>query len=98
MPQLTIRADEELVARIKETAARAGRSMNDYVTAVLDAATNPDLADTAAERTRERLRRAGLLLAPTRLEGRRPSVDAVAAAGQRAAAGQPLADYVSEGR
>ena len=59
MAQLTIRADEELIRRIKQSAANLGRSMNEYVTSVLDAATDPDLADTAAERLRERLEHRG---------------------------------------
>ena len=72
--------------------------MNDYVTAVLDAATDPDLAGTDAGRLRERLRAAGLLTTPTRLSGRRPSASIVAAAGARAAAGRSHSDFVSDGR
>ncbi len=72
--------------------------MNDYVTSVLDAATNPDLAGTEAARLRERLARAGLLATPTRLSGRRPSTEAIEAAGRRAATGRSLADHVSDGR
>lgn len=98
MAQLTIRADDELVSRVKASASELGRSMNDYVTAVLEAATNPDLADSAAARLRERLSKAGLLVVPSRQSGSRPSADAVALAGQRAAAGRPVSAFVSDGR
>jgi hypothetical protein len=54
MSQMTVRASDDVMRRVKAAAQREGRSMNDYVTAVLDAATNPDLADDAAERIRER--------------------------------------------
>ena len=98
MAQITIRADDDLVQRVKRSAAEVGRSMNDYVTSVLDAATDPNLAGTSAERLRERLHNAGLLTTPTRLSGRRPSAAAVVAAGSRAAAGRPVSDFVSDGR
>lgn len=98
MPQITIRADVELVQRVKESASGLGRSMNEYVTAVLDAATNPDLAGTEADRTRERLSRAGLLIVPVPRSGKRPTARAVAQAGRRAAAGRAVADFVSDGR
>jgi plasmid stability protein len=98
MAQLTIRATDDLIRRVKSSAAEVGRSMNDYVTSVLDAATDPDLADSAAERVRERLGRAGLLVTPARTSGRRPSPDAIAAAGARAATGRALSDFVADGR
>ena len=69
--------------------------MNDYVTAVLEAATNPDLADSAATRLSERLSRAGLLVVPSPSSGLRPSAEAVALAGQRASAGRPVSEFVS---
>jgi hypothetical protein len=98
MSQLTIRTDDDLLERIQRTARRAGKSMNEYVTAVLDAATNPDLAGSEAERTRERLDRAGLLTTPSKLAAKRPTKAAIEAAGRRAAIGRSLADYVSDGR
>lgn len=98
MAQITIRADEELIGRIKRSAADTGRSMNEYVTSVLDAATNPDLAGTAAGRLRERLSAAGLLVLPSPISGVRPSPDAVAAAGVRAAGGRAVSDLVSDDR
>jgi len=98
MAQITIRADDDLIKRVKRSADEAGRSMNDYVTSVLDAATDPDLAGTSAERLRERLQVAGLLTTPSKLSGRRPSASAVAAAGSRAAVGRAVSDLVSDGR
>ena len=98
MAQLTIRADEELIGRIKRSAAGMGRSMNEYVTSVLDAATNPDLAGTAAARLRERLSETGLLAVPSPMLGQRPSPEAVAAAGARAATGRAVSEFVSDGR
>lgn len=71
--------------------------MNDYVTAVLDAATNPDLAGDDAARLRERLGRAGLL-APAGRRRQRPSGEQVARARAAAARGTPLSRLVEEGR
>lgn len=71
--------------------------MNDYVTAVLDAATNPDLADDEAARLRERLARAGLL-APSNSPRPRPASKQVAQARARAGRGTPLSKLVDEGR
>ena len=98
MPQLTIRADEELVARVKQTAAREGRSMNEWATLVLRAATDPEAAGTEIERIRERLRLAGVLAEHQPLPGSPPDPELVRAAGRRAAGGTPLSEYISEGR
>ena len=96
--QLTIRADEELVERVKRSAAAAGRSMNEWANLVFRAATDPDAAGSEIERIRERLRNAGVLADHQRLPGRPPDPDLVRAAGRRAATGTPLSEYVSEGR
>ncbi len=72
--------------------------MNDYVTAVLGAATDPDLGDTAAERLRDRLARAGLLAEPSGSPAPPSSKRAVAAARRRAGKGTPLSDLVTGGR
>ena len=98
MAQITIRTSDELVQRVKRCAAETGRSMNDYVTATLDVATDPDRAGSAAERLCERLRAAGLLSVPAPLSGARSSAEEVAEAGRRAAAGRPLSDFVSDSR
>lgn len=98
MSQLTIRADEALVERVRRAAHDAGRSMNDYVTAVLDAATDPDLGGTEAERLRDRLAAAGLLDTPGGPGRRRPDEASVSAARRRAGRGTPLSDLVTGGR
>ena len=99
MSQVTVRAAEELIKRVRRAAEMSGRSMNEYISVVLDAATDPDLAGSEAERVRERLRRADLLLPLKPLTGRsRPPQEAVRAAGKRAAHGKPLSEIVREGR
>ncbi len=94
---MTWRAPAELIARVRLAAQRRGRSMNDYVTAVLDAATNPRLAGSEVERLRERLDQAGLLAEPGERR-RRPAADEVGAARSRAGQGTALADLIGEGR
>lgn len=97
MTQVTWRAPDELVDRIRVAAAAQNRSVNEYLTRLAEAATDPDLAGDDAARTRERLARAGLLVhaGPPR---RRPDPAAVAAARAAAGAGTPLSDLVTEDR
>jgi hypothetical protein len=95
--QMTWRAPADLMARVRRAAQRRGRSMNDYVTAVLDAATNPRLAGSEAERLRERLAQAGLLAEPG-VPRRRPARDEAAGARSRAGRGTALSELVSEDR
>lgn len=98
MTMFTWRADDQLLARVRAVAAATGHgSMNAFVTAVLDAATNPDLAGDDAARVRERLARAGVL-APAEQPRRRPSAQAVARARSAAGTGTPLSELVSDGR
>jgi hypothetical protein len=96
MAQITIRADEDLILRVKQCAAEDGKSMNEYVTLVLEVATNPSHASTSFERVRERLARAGLLADLPPYRGVRPSREDVAEASREAAKGRPLSDYVSD--
>ena len=98
MAQVTVRASEELVERIKAAARGAGRSMNEYITIVLDAATDAELAGSEAERLRERLARAGLLAPPSSKRVVRPEPGVVAEAGRRAGRGRQLSNLVREGR
>ena len=94
--QLTIRMDAELVRRLKEDARRAGRTMNAYVTAILSAATDPNTVGDEAQRLRERLSRAGLLLDVTPSDERPPDDETVERAREEAGRGTPLSDLVSE--
>lgn len=98
MTQVTWRASEELAGRVKRAAAQQGRSVNEFLTRVLDAATNPDLADDERQRTRERLARAGLLLETRPVDHEPPDPEELARAGRAAGQGTPLSDFVSEGR
>ena len=97
MEQMTWRAPAELIERVRRAAQRQHRSMNDYVTAVLDAATNPSLAGDEAERLRERLDLAGLLAEPGERR-RRPPREAAAGARRRAGTGTALSQLISEDR
>jgi hypothetical protein len=97
MTQVTWRAPDELVASVREAAKRQGRSLNDYLTRLARAATDPAWAGDDAERLRERLARAGLLVLPTQPR-RRPDRAAVAKARSDAGKGRPLSDFVKEGR
>lgn len=97
MAQVTWRAPDELVARIRRAAEQRGSSINEFVTRVLDAATDPELTDDEALRVRERLAAAGLL-APAGPPRPRPAEDDVAGARRRAGQGHQLADLVRDGR
>jgi plasmid stability protein len=99
MAQLTIRLHDELARAVKAQAEAGGRSVNGWVVAVLDAAVNPDLEDTEAERTRARLERAGLLSKPTgRRQTSRPDPSRVRRARKAAGSGTSLSRLVSDGR
>ncbi len=98
MPQVTWRTDDDLLARVRHAAAQAGWSVNTWISRVLDAATDPDLADDELDRIRERLARAGLLAEPLAGTSTRPDPERVAAARARAGRGTPLSELVIDGR
>ncbi len=97
MAQMSWRSSDELAERVRLAAKANGRSMNDYVTAVLDAATNPDLAGDQAEALRARLARAGLLVPAGPLRARPPRSE-VERAGAAASGGTPVSSLVERGR
>jgi hypothetical protein len=97
MEQMTWRAPADLIERVRRAARRQRRSMNDYVTAVLDAATNPGLAGDEAERLRERLDQAGVLAEPGERHDRPPRAE-IEGARRRAGTGTALSQLVSEDR
>jgi predicted transcriptional regulator len=99
MTQITWRAPDELADRVRQMAARNHRSVNDFITRVLDAATNPDFAGTEVEQIRERLARAGMLASvPPQRDRRRPDEDALDRARRAAGGGTPLSDLISRDR
>lgn len=96
---MTWRTTEELLDRLRRQAEQQGRSLNDWVTTVLAAASDPSYAGTDAERIRERLAAAGLLdVSLTTGSRRRPDRKRLAAARSAAGKGTPLSDLVTDGR
>ena len=95
---MTLRTSKELMSRVRAAAERHGRSLNEYVSLVLDAATNPDLSGSEAERLRERFAAAGILEVASEASPRRPPPELLKAARRAAAKGTPLPEIVSTGR
>lgn len=95
---MTWRVSDELLEQVRRQAERHGRSLNDWVTTVMAAASDPAHAGDAAAQVRERLARAGLLEAPSGPAPRRPDARQVKAARARAGAGRPLSELVAEQR
>lgn len=83
--------------RVKCSAERRGVSLNEYVTRVMSAATDPDLEGDEAVAVRAKLAQAGLLDASGSPRPR-PSREAVEKARSAAGGGTSLEDLVSEGR
>lgn len=98
--QVSWRADEELVERAKRRARELNKSLNGYLTLVVDTATNPEAAGTEAERLRERFAAAGLLSDTPPPQGPLPNREEVTDAwAELAASGGPsLTELVVEGR
>lgn len=97
---MTWRTTEELLSRVRRQAELHGRSLNDWVTTVLAAASDPSYAGTAAERVRERLTAAGLIEPPQARTRSLRAVDRKRLAAARAAAGRgtPLSELVTDRR
>jgi hypothetical protein len=98
MAQMTWRASEELLDRVRRQAQEHGKSLNDWVTTVMAAASDPAHAGDHAEQLRERLARAGLLQAPVGAARRRPSAARIARARAAAGQGTPPSELVSRAR
>lgn len=98
MSQVSWRASDSLVERVQKTAASQGRSMNEFMTRILDVATSPDACDPEEVRLRARLERAGLLVVPLTWDQAVASPDELAAARSMAASGTGLAELISDDR
>lgn len=98
MAEMTWRTSDELLERVRRQAQERGRSLNDWVTAVLSAASDPELAGDDAQRIRERLVAAGLLEAVEPRAHGRPSEADVARARAAAGRGTPVSELMAEGR
>lgn len=98
MAQMTWRAPEELLEQVRRQARAHGRSLNEWVTTVMTAASDPANATDEVAQVRERLARAGLLEVPAGESPRRPDPARVKAARARAGKGRPLAALVTEQR
>lgn len=98
MAQMTWRTSDELLERVRRQAQQRGRSLNDWVTAVLSAATDPAFAGDEAQQVRERLAAAGLLEPVQAAARRRPADADVVRARAAAGRGTPLSQLVGEGR
>lgn len=97
MTQVTWRAPDELVERVRQVASRQGCSLNEYLSRLARAATDPTLEGDDVSRLRERLALAGLLVEPEQQHAR-PDRDAVARARKLAGVGTPLSDLIAHGR
>ncbi len=98
MSQLTLRLPERLVHQLKAAAGMRGESVNRLATAVLAAAVDPTYAEDDAQALRERLARAGLLVAVARRTRTRAPRAALTRARAAAGRGRILSRLVSEGR
>lgn len=96
--QVSWRADEELVERAKRRARELNKSLNGYLSFVVDTATNPEAAGTEAERLRERFAAAGLLAESPPPRGPLPTEEELVEARREAGKGTPLSDYITSGR
>lgn len=100
--QVSWRADEELIERARQRARALNKSLNGYISFVIDAATNPETAGSEAERLRERLEVAGLLARFPPPEGPLPTdeefAEAMTALRASERHGPTLAELVGEDR
>lgn len=98
MAQVSWRTDEGLLARVRVQAQHHGLSVNEYLTRLARAATDPAYAAAPADQVRERLRLAGLLVETEPPDGPVPSPADVAAVRERSSGGASLSDLVADGR
>ncbi len=98
MQQITWRAPDELAASLRAQASHLQMSMNEYLTRIVQAATDPAFAESLVEEIRARLRLAGLLAESSAPPATIPDPETAAAARRRAGSGTPLSDIVLSDR
>lgn len=98
MQQVTWRADTELVNRVKLTAKHLDLSMNEYLTQIARAATDPSLSSSSLETVRAKLRLAGLLVEAEYPDFPPPDDAIVEEARKLAGQGTPLSELVRANR
>lgn len=98
MQQITWRAPDALAASLKTQASHLQMSMNEYLTRIVQAATDPALAESLVEEIRARLRLAGLLAEAPAPPAAMPDAETAAAARRRAGSGTSLSDIVLSDR
>lgn len=98
MQQVTWRADKELVTRVKMRAQEQQVSMNEFLTRIAQAATDPSTSSSAVEEIRTRLKLAGLLSDFRAPDVEPPDEEEVSAARKRAGQGTPLSELVRANR
>ena len=98
MAQVSWRTDDGLLARVRVQALQHGLSVNEYLTRLARAATDPTYVEAPAEQIRERLRLAGLLVEIEDAAAPGPTEDEVATARRRSSGGSSLSDLVEKNR
>lgn len=94
MGQVSWRVDDELLERVRHSAAAAGMSVNKYISRVLSLATSEDDESSEAQRMRQRLRAAGVLASDDRPGARRVDDEELIRLRRLAGQGTPLSDTV----
>ncbi len=92
---MTWRTSDELLERVRRQARTHGRSLNEWVTTVQSAASDPAYAGDEAQELRERLARAGVLDDPAPASRARPAPARLAKSRAAAGRGTPLSGIVS---
>lgn len=94
MGQVSWRVDDELLQRVRHSAAAADLSVNKYISRVLSLATSEDDESSEAQRMRQRLRAAGVLASGDRPGTRRVNDEEFVRLRRLAGHGTPLSDVV----